>query len=143
MSTYHPTFRKSTYATWTRMSKLHIPRIAKFSTGQHFGVFGKMPYLRYTPNWSNLGGWRYTKQYIIRRDFHGRLHPKLTLLHAEICRFLTPPKWCFFAFWSFLTILPNCANLHILHIWCFCILRHDMCRNVMLTKSVPVMIWKS
>src|SRR5271165_3060896 len=94
-------FWKSTYATWTRMSKLHIPRIEKFSTGQHFGVFGKMSYLRYTPIWSNLGGWRYTKQYIIRRDFHGRLHPKLTLLHAEICRFLTPPKWCFSHFGHF------------------------------------------
>jgi hypothetical protein len=98
---------------------------AKFSTGQHFGVFGKMPYLRYTPIWSNLGGWRYTKQYIIRRDFHGRLHPKLTLLHAEICRFLTPPKMVFHIL-AILTILPNCANLHILHICVFCILRHDM-----------------
>ena len=108
MSTYHPTFRKSTYATWTRMSKLHIPRIAKFSTGQHFGVFGKMPYLRYTPIWSKLGGWRYTKQYIIRRDFHGRLHPKLTLLHAEICRFLTPPKMVFF---RILVIFDDFAKL--------------------------------
>ena len=42
------------------------------------------------------GGWRYTKQYIIRRDFHGRLHPKLHFLHTEICRFLTPPKMVVF-----------------------------------------------
>ena len=101
ISTYHPTILEIDICNMDPDVKVTHPENCQILDGSAFWGFGKMPYLRYTPIWSKLGGWRYTKQYIIRRDFHGRLHPKLTLLHAEICRFLTPPKWCFSHFGHF------------------------------------------
>jgi hypothetical protein len=131
-STYHPKNKIRNCTILTPDVKIHIPRIAKFSTGQHFGVLGsKMEVQKHPTIWSNLGGWRYTKQYIIRRDFHGRLHPKLTLFAQcenrcfwhppQKVRFLTPPKYDIF---DMLQICTFCTFRH------FCILRHD---SVMLT----------
>ena len=72
------------------MSKLHA-----VLAGQHFGVFWP------PPGYPIYGGWRSTKQYIIRRETDGGL-----------LRYLTSAKIVFFR-----VFCENCQKCQIMQIW--------------------------
>ena len=94
MSSRHIMMMKFTYTL--TCAKLHTcTKLHTVLAGQHFGVFWP------PPGYPIYGGWRSTKQYIIRRETDGGL-----------LRYLTSAKIVFFR-----VFCENCQKCQIMQIW--------------------------
>ena len=117
ISTYHPKFKNRHMQHGPGCQSYTSRELPNSRRVSILGFLAKCHICDIPQFGQNWGGWRYTKQYIIRRDFHGRLHPKCTLLHTELCRFSTPPQNGVFRILAiFVDFAKLCKFAHFAHL---------------------------